>query len=368
MQCPIQAVSSPTLAPTSLQNFSAPLLSRESLGSSQASYMEVQEGIFGLPKLPLVGRPTPIHRLEGLQSLWRHPDIFVKREDLTAQGYGGNKVRNLQYILADARRNGAKKLLTVAPLGSNFIAALAVHAKRAHLAVEVHHFVPHRNSQIDAHLNHSLHHGAEISVHKEGWSTKIAAFVAGVAALKSARRMEKRPYWVAPGGSNVLGTAGHVEAVFELAHAIKLGLVPEPDVIVVGAGTCGTMAGLQAGLMLTGLQTKLIGIRCVDELVCNRANISRLANSVLSLSEKPYLRVKRQDIDLRPPPLGDLGYAKAHSALSTIQEDVEEDGILLDSTYTSKVVLSLRALIKGGELAGKRVLYWHSFSAEKLAF
>src|SRR5687768_13597215 len=182
---------------------------------------------------------TPVGRLAVAGKRWRHGRLFVKREDRTAPLYGGNKVRNLEFILGEAIARKVSRVLTVAPLGSNFVAALAAQATRVGLDVEVEHFVPARSPQIDTHANFSAAAGAKLSLHA-GRRGAVAA--AGAAALKLIT--SKDTLWCAPGGSSVTGALGHLNAALELVEQVRAGEVPKPDAIVVGAGTCGTMAGL----------------------------------------------------------------------------------------------------------------------------
>src|SRR5687768_9168153 len=102
--------------------------------------MEALSFFCQIPYLNLVDRPTPVHLLAGVEELFggvAGVRVFVKREDATDLVYGGNKVRNLEFILADAMTKGAEKIVTLAPVGSNFVAALAVQTKRLGMPTEV---------------------------------------------------------------------------------------------------------------------------------------------------------------------------------------------------------------------------------------
>ncbi len=300
---------------------------------------------------------TPVARLATAGKRWGHERLFVKREDRTDTLYGGNKVRNLEFILGQAVARKVSKVLTVAPLGSNFVAALAAQTKRLGLTAEVEHFVPATSPQILVHAGFSQSVGARFNIHPGRRGAVTAAMASAFRMSISGGEM----MWCAPGGSSVTGALGHVNAAFEMLEQVRAGEIPKPDAIVVGAGTCGTMAGLTAGLKLAGLDTRLIGIRCVDKLVCNRPAIARLANGVLKRLGSPE-RVGAKDIELLPSPF-DTGYGIPLAAARELMDGFEADeGIVLDTTYTSKVVAGLSGLLSTGELAGKNVLYWHTFS------
>ncbi len=312
-------------------------------------------------RFALIAAPTAVHGLPRLGEELGLRALYVKREDQTAAPYGGNKVRNLEYLFAAARAQGADRVVTIAPLGSNFVAALAAHAPRAGLAAEVHHFVAAASPQIARHALFSAAHGARLSVHGRRLSKYAGAALAGAAALDDRLKSGSKAYFIAPGGSSVVGALGHVRAALELAAQVRAGACPEPDVLVVGAGTCGTMAGLTVGLRLAGLRTRLVGIRCVDALVCNRRAIARLANAVarhLGVAGG----VRAADIGLRDPPGHGIEYGRRHAGAEAMAATMLRNGLRVDTTYTMKVAHALREMAAEGGRGLGTVLYWHTYN------
>ena len=304
--------------------------------------------------MSLVNGPTPVHALPGAS--WTGiPRLFVKREDATDHRYGGNKVRNLEFLLGTAVDRGARELVTVAPLGSNFVAALAAQSRRVGLRSEVYHFVPALSPQMRAHARFSESQGAKLRVLGGGRYLGSAFALAGSLLRRALRR---GAFGLSPGGSSALGALGHVNSALELAEQIRRRELPEPELLVVGVGTCGTMAGLLAGFRLAGLKTKIIGVRCVDPVFCNPLHISLLANGALRLLGA-HTRIRVSDIDLREGSAGGYGLPIT-GAEEFCREARSEIGLELDTTYTSKVFTFLRQ--KAPELRGKRVLYWHTYS------
>jgi 1-aminocyclopropane-1-carboxylate deaminase/D-cysteine desulfhydrase-like pyridoxal-dependent ACC family enzyme len=168
----------------------------------------------------------------------------------------------------------------------------------------------------------------------------------------------RKSYSIAAGGSSTLGVLGHINAVFELQAQIERKEIPAPSTIIVGAGTCGTMAGLLAGMRLTGMKTQVIGVRCVDPIVCNPYHIASLSNATLR-ALKSRARISYRDVDLRDP--GEIRYGEALSGGEELIAEMREvAGIELDTTYTSKVFSFLKSHLP--ELQGQNVLYWHTFS------
>lgn len=313
-----------------------------------------------LPWVGLAAGPTPVERLAGLGRLLGHDRLFVKREDRTDARYGGNKVRNLEFLLGDALARGARRIVTVAPLGSNFVAALAAQAAKVEIAVEVAHFVPARSPQIEAHAAFAAAHGARLSIH-EGRRGLVPAALEALA-----RCVAPGAYWIAPGGSNAVGTLGPLSAALEFADQVERGAAPAPEVVIVGVGTCGTMAGLLAGFALAGLRAHVIGIRCVDRLVCRRGRVAALANAALARLGRPPL-IRAADVDLRDGFNSD-GYGHADAAARAAAEALDAtEGIRLDTTYTAKVVAALVHGARADAWTGRTVLYWHTFSPAALA-
>lgn len=314
-----------------------------------------------LAKLSIIQSPTPIQEFVEVGRRLGVGKFFVKREDQTDTVYGGNKVRNLEYLLGDALQRNASRIVTVAPLGSNFVAALAAQTKKIGLPTDVFHFAPAMSRLIRSQARFSSRQGARLRL------SRGPHYVAPVKATASAEwdgLNSPGRYMISPGGSSPLGAVGHVCAVMELADQIARGEIPEPDTIVVGAGTCGTMAGLLVGIKIAGLKTRVVGVRCVDRLVCNRFRIARLANQTLRLLGW-NASVRRSDVDLRDVQTLKYGLP-IENAHELIAEMRSSTGIELDTTYTTKVFSYLKTQALRGRCEDQSVLYWHTFSPAAL--
>jgi D-cysteine desulfhydrase len=247
--------------------------------------MQSQLALFGafpalegkIPWTPIGRFPTPVKEAPALAAALGAGRLFIKRDDLTHPVYGGNKVRKLEFILADAVKRGYKKVITFGGIGSNHFLATTIHAAEHGLgAIGV--LVPQPVTEhVKRNMLCDIHFGAEM--HLAGGyadATALALRVMAETALKDG----KPPYLIPTGGSAVTGVIGYVSAAFELKRQIGEGALPEPDYIFVAVGTAGTAAGLIAGCRAAGLKTRVVGVKVTEWVVGNTVVLSSLANQV----------------------------------------------------------------------------------------
>ena len=307
-----------------------------------------------LPHISLLQGVTPIEVLENYaESLKFDYPILIKREDQTSSLYGGNKVRNLEFIIAEAIKQNAKSLKTLIPYGSNFTASLASESQRIGIQVNLHQFVAHKNKQTISHAKYAESHKAKLFT----YSGKLGPIRAGTSFLR-----DTSSFTIAPGGSTTLGASGHLRALLECVNQLRSTRKELPDFIIVGTGTCGNTAGILAGITMLGLKTKLIGVKCADAIVCNRRRAIKLANQTLAFLGSQQ-RVAPQQFTLVEAP-GHIKYGlPSQIAIAEAKIFTELENIQLDLTYTSKVIATLASLRKTKKLNSKdKVLYWHTYS------
>lgn len=311
-----------------------------------------------LPWLPLATLPTPVE--EWTPPADFHGRLFVKRDDLTSPLYGGNKVRKLEYLLADARRRGASSLVTLGGLGTNQGLALALHGRAAGFAVEVALAPQPITPAVRANLAGLLAAGAVLRFARTGPGCLVHAW----RAVRRRRAAGERPCYVPPGASTALSTVGYIAAALELAAQVELGLLPPPERIYVAAGTCGTAAGLVAGCKLAGLPSRVTAVRVFAAFRANRRSITRLARGALARLRAlepgiPPTPIDAGDFDLLTGFLGP-GYgvptAAAQAAIAWAAPRLP-----LETTYTGK---ALAACLAAGAPAGSgTVLFWNTYNS-----
>ena len=201
-------------------------------------------GMTGAARVGLVLGPTPLHPLPGLSDQLGVP-VLAKRDDLTGAGLGGNKLRNLEFLIADAIAGGCDSLVTGAGPQSNWTMLAALAARRHGLDP---HVVVYGDGAADE-GNMRLHRwiGTDIRFTGQPERSSVDAGIDAVAAeLRAAGR---RPYLVPRGGATPLGALGYVRGHAELtAQLTALGV--RPEALWLATGSCGTQAGLVAGAAL----------------------------------------------------------------------------------------------------------------------
>ncbi|VAI61293.1 unnamed protein product [Triticum turgidum subsp. durum] len=207
--------------------------------------------------------PTPIHKW-NLPNLPEGTEVWIKRDDLSGMQLSGNKVRKLEFLLADAVAQGADCVITVGGIQSNHCRATAVAAKYlnldCYLILRTSKLLVDQDPGLVGNLLVERLLGAHIDLVSKEEYGKIGSVA--LADLLKKRLLEegRKPYVIPVGGSNSLGTWGYIEAVRELEQQIQLSGDVQFDDIVVACGSGGTIAGLALGSKLSSLMAKAKGL------------------------------------------------------------------------------------------------------------
>lgn len=296
--------------------------------------------------------PTPVERLELLPNLW------IKRDDLTSRHYGGNKVRKLEFILGQARMRGATRLITAGAAGSHHALATTVYGRQLGFEVTLVLFPQPLTEHVKQILllDHAL--GAELRF------TRRMTLVPPAVTAARLGYWRERVQVIAPGGSDPAGTLGYVSAALELGAQIEKGELPEPDLILVAAGTMGTAAGLAIGLTLLGARSRVVGTRITSRLVTNELALQRLIRETCNLLAVHGIAVDTgaaiRRVRLSHGQVGP-GYGRSTPAADEATNAFAVLNLELDPTYTAKAAADL---LQSHALAPNvRALYWHTLSS-----
>lgn len=310
-----------------------------------------------IPWTPLGDWPTPVTRVPDPPDGFRG-ELWVKRDDRSSAVYGGNKVRKLEYLLADARARGAGRVITTGVTGSHHCLATAVHGRRAGLPVSLVVF-PQPDTP----------HARAVTALNEAWADEVrrcGSFVSQPFAEAAVRWRHRRedPYVIPGGGSNPLGALGYVGGALELAEQVEAGAVPRPDSITVAAGTLGTLAGIALGAAMTNLTDRVVGIRIVPTAVANDVVLGRLVEGAVGILRSAGIRTPDPRLVLRAVELvGDwigAGYGAPTEWGRRASEWFEPRGLVLDPSYTAKTAAGLLGRLE--DVDGGVHLYWHTLS------
>lgn len=306
------------------------------------------------PRIPLARLPTPLAPLP-LQC-----DAWIKRDDLTGGPYGGNKVRKLEFLLAEARAAGAQRLITVGAIGSHHALATTIYGRAAGFEVTAVLLPQPTTPHVAAVLEGMRRHGAELRLVRSA-----AGVPAGVAAARFTHRRE-RVHVIAAGGSSPVGTLGYVNAALELADQVARGLAPRPAVVHVAGGTLGTAVGLAYGFALLGWETDVVAHRITSRAITNRRRARALVDGVRHLIQQagptslPSRAAVLRRLRIDHGQIG-KGYGFAtDAAAQAIGWFAERAQPALDETYTAKAAAGFLAAAANADTP---VLYWHTLSA-----
>jgi D-cysteine desulfhydrase len=300
--------------------------------------------------MPLGAYPTPVERVHGL--LPNSVELWVKREDQSSEAYGGNKVRKLEFLLGDARARGRGRLATFGGTGSHHVLATAIHGAANGFDVEATLFP----QPLDDHVKDLL-----LADRATGADVRMVSSLPRV--LGPMLRVRRRPdtVWLAGGGSSALGTLGWVSGGHEIQAQVREGVMPPPDVVYAAMGSGGTIAGLHCGLR-GPRPPELVGVRVVGGAFSGGIATRILARAVQRLLE-PYgpLRGETPSLRVDARHLG-RGYGYPTEASRAAVRLAASHGLALDPIYTGKVMAALLDDARAGLLAGRRVLFLHSYS------
>lgn len=307
-------------------------------------------------RIPLVS-PTSILLATHVSRALGH-EVYVKHDNATHPRYGGNKVRKLEYLLADARAGHATDILTIGATGSHHVLATTVHGTAAGLRVEAVLVPQPYSAHVETNLRADLSQGATLHPVLAQWQVPLVV-ARRMVALRARGRV---PYFIPPGGSTALGSLGYVDAVAELAQQLAERKIPRPDVMFCALGSGGTLAGLLAGVRVHGFRCEVRGVRVTDPWMSSRAAVAFLARGTLALSKfTAGDEVHRPDVHIVEDQLG-RGYGHPTDAGRAAQELFARDDIALDLTYTAKAAAGLIAMARKTSTP-TRFLFWNTLSS-----
>jgi D-cysteine desulfhydrase len=306
-------------------------------------------------KLRLIHGPTPLERIPPLDALVG-TELWVKRDDMTAGPEAGNKIRKLEYLLADAVAHDSDVVITCGGVQSNHARATALLARRLGLKPVLvlrtaDGRAPSRpwrgNLLLDALV------GADVRFVTPAQYADRDAFLASLAdELRSAGR---RPYVIPEGGSNGLGALGYVDAMREVrAQLDVLGAPARFDAVVHACGSAGTAAGIGIGAKQFDVASEAVAIAVCDDRAYFEARIEQIqreAHALLPDDAQGSAPLRVLDA-FKGPAYG----VPSADQVAFIRKVAQVSGLILDPVYSGKALYGLARMTPKPE----RALFIHT--------
>lgn len=297
----------------------------------------LREALARFPRLDLAGGPTPLDKLERLSAhLGR--ELYVKRDDTTPFALGGNKVRKLEFLAADALNAGADTLVTAGAIQSNHVRQTAAVAARLGLRCAAL-----LENPIGTDDHNYLSNGNRLLLDLFGTEVKLVANLDTADELlaqtgEHLRREGRKPYIVPIGGSNALGALGYVRAGLELAEQIRAN-GQRFSAVVLASGSAGTHAGLAVALADELPELDVIGVTVSRTDAAQRPKVEGLVRSTLELLGHAAPAVPT--VQLWDEYFGPRYGEPNAGTLEAVRLLASQEGLLLDPVYTGKAMAGL---------------------------
>jgi D-cysteine desulfhydrase family pyridoxal phosphate-dependent enzyme len=290
-----------------------------------------------LSRLHFAHLPTPIETLPRLSDALGGPRLLIKRDDQTGLAFGGNKTRKLEFLVAEARDQGAQTLISGGALQSNHCRQTAAAAARFGFKCILA-LTGEKPKQPSANLLLDELFGAEI-IHVADREERDRILQE---TFDRAAKEGLKPYLVPYGGSNATGALGYAFAMKELMEQNL-----QADWIVFATSSGGTHAGLLLGQRVFGYKGKVLGISVDESEEWLKDQVSELASLT---SEKLGERIEFTPADV----LADANYCSAgYGVLTHLEREAitlfaKQEGVLLDPVYTGRAAAGMIDLIRKG--------------------
>ncbi len=302
-----------------------------------------------IPRLRFAHLPTPVEMLPRLSAELGGPRLMVKRDDLTGLAFGGNKVRKLEFLLAEAQAHGARTILTAGAVQSNHCRQTAAACARLGFSCTLVLSGKKPPAATGNLLLDQLFHANLV------WAGPEQGEAALQAAFQQAWEAGQRPYLIPYGGSNTTGATGYVYAMKELLEQDC-----HPDWIVFASSSAGTQSGMVAGARLFGYTGKVLGISVDEDEAGLKGRVAELASATADSLGEP-LKFSPDEILVTADYLGGGYGVMGEPESEAIRLFARTEGLLLDPVYTGRAAAGLVDLVhKGFFKPGETVLFWHT--------
>jgi len=333
--------------------------------------LEARTLLKNIPKVKLGFFPTPLQRLDRLSEKLG-VEIYLKRDDLTGiSQFGGNKIRKLEYLMADAVKKNADTVYTYGASQSNHAMQTATACNRMglHSLLFLTDIIGTDLSRPEGNLLLDRILGAEIHMEPLLGDSLIEASIRvrrkAKERIATLEKEGRRCYEIPMGGANAIGSLGFAEAFVEATEEL-LSHGFEADYLYHATGTGGTLAGLIAGKKILDSETRIMSIGVGIGGDGYKEKVTELANGALDLLRREE-RVHEEDIEVFEDYCGKGYEVPSEEGSKAIKLLARTEGVFLDPVYTAKAFSGMLDHIEKGIIEkGSKVIFWHTGGATAL--
>ncbi|WP_374447735.1 D-cysteine desulfhydrase [Providencia sp.] len=318
--------------------------------------MSIQQTLRQFEKVDLLKTSTPLHRLNNLSKKFGR-EIYIKRDDMTPLAMGGNKLRKLEFLMADALAKNAKIIVTAGAIQSNHVRQTAAVAAMYGLEC-----VALLENPIQSNDTNFLHNGNKLLTDLFGARCVMCEELTDPQAQMEAliESLSLHDAYIVPvGGSNALGALGYIQCAIEIAEQKPEHI--EFDKIIVASGSAGTQAGLAIGLQALLPQSQLIGVTVSRKQQDQAPKVEKLQNELAQLLKLHQV----PDVILWDNFFAPMYGMPNQQGLAAIKLLAQQEGILLDPVYTGKAMAGLIDYLENS-VEKTPVLFIHTGGAQAL--
>lgn len=313
---------------------------------------EVLENVKRVPLMPAV---TPLHRMERLEKLWNYDGIYIKRDDMTGIGTGGNKIRSLEFILGDALEKRSDKILVSGPGQSNLCMLTAAACAKLGLGCEViHNCEKPGKPEGNLLLNHIL--GVKSHFLGNVDSAVRNAYMENLAKQEEARG--HKPYVVRNGATTGMGALGYVAAVPELKKQCEEAGIDGLTIFAPG-GNGGVATGLIYGNALLGMPFQIVIVSVEDDRKTLTAHIQVTLHELEEITGVRMPQSFETACSILEDFRGDGWGVNTEESAAAVFEFARQEGIFIENVYNSKVLTGMKKLAEKGAVKGN-ICYLHT--------
>ncbi len=318
-------------------------------------FNEIKDILYSFPRIDLGIHPTPLQRLYNMEKKTEYSSIYMKRDDLNGLGIGGNKVRNLEYLLGDAISKNADTIIVSGHIQSNLCSLTAAACRK----LNIHCIVVHNNKKpnklvgnamLNSILNADIRYIGDVSM------TERSKYIEDL--KQDLERSNKHPYIILNGASTPLGSLGYVQAAVEIYEQIKNGSLDIKNICVPG-GNGGLAAGIIFGAGIIGKPFHIDLITVEHEKKELLEIIECFIKELITLTKIkfPY---DLSEVATIHDAYRDGGWGiTSEKVVKFIYEFAQTEGIFVEKVYTGKTLYGMNDMIKNKYFKAG-VCYLHS--------